>query len=124
MAQREVHVQLSHQASSNLESQPQGQQQPQSYQHQQQQQQQQPADVVGPGISKILERQRREHQEEGEEEMKRRTRILYFVLGVILLCVYFTLVKRNFFQKHHIGVPSLDSSSSETEEIRGGTLRV
>ena len=71
-------------------------------------QQNQP-DVVGPAISKILERQRRD-AEEGEE-MKRRTRILYALLGGVLLCVYFTLLKRHFFQNHGIVVPPVSKEA-------------
>ena len=84
-------------------------------------QQQKPSDYdkVGPAIAKIMERQRLDHE---GEEMKRRTRILYVLLGFILLCVYFTLLKRHFFQKHHITVPS--PLLSEKEDITSGTLRV
>ena len=79
-------------------------------------QQQQP-NAVGPAITKILERQRRE-AEEGEE-MKRRTRILYALLGVVLLCIYFTLLKRHFFKNHHITISPLNEGDNLRGNLRG-----
>lgn len=68
---------------------------------------------LGPGMSKILEHQQR-HAE--GEDMKKRTRLLYALLGVVLLFVYFTILKRtHFFEKHPIVLPA--SLESEKEEI-------
>jgi hypothetical protein len=81
------------------------------------QQQQVIPNQLGPGIAKILEHQRREHE---GEEMKRRTRILYALMGVLLLCIYFTLLKRHFFEKHGIVVPSFIDQNEDLQ----GTLRL
>lgn len=78
-------------------------------------QQQQQTTTLGPGITKILEHERQRRDLHEGEEMKRRTRTLYVMLGVVLLCVYFTLVKKHFFEKHHISLPTL----SEKEDITG-----
>ena len=64
-----------------------------SYQHS-------PPAAVGPGISKIMQEMERQRKREVEgEEMKRRTRILYVILGVALLFLYLAFAKKHFFQR-------------------------
>jgi hypothetical protein len=62
--------------------------------------------ALGPGMAKILatqERQRAMLDHEEGEEMKRRTRIAYAVLGVALLGIYYYLLRRHVFSmfSHH-----------------------
>ncbi|CAB9514412.1 expressed unknown protein [Seminavis robusta] len=78
---------------------------------------------LGPGMSKILAQQRLSAVDYDGEEMKRRTRIAYMVLGAVLLCIYFILLKKHvfpmFMRRHHE-----DPAVSMEGDIRGGSLRV
>ena len=74
-----------------------------SYQQQQQQQSSPNDTYLGPGMSRIMSRlEQRGHgdgdDENNEDSMRRRTRILYMVLGVLLLGFYYFMWQRKPFR--------------------------
>ena len=80
---------------------------------------------IGPGMAKILEKQRRDqihhrHTVGEAESMRRTTRWCYVTLGFVLLIVYFVLLRKHFFEHHGIVVPSFSgttTSSSSSSSI-------
>lgn len=82
---------------------------------------------IGPAMAKILEA--RHHDGEfllgGEERMRRSTRCLYALLGVVLLVIYTVLLRKHFFENHGITVPSFAGESVESsKDENGSTLSV